>query len=214
MGKADKESKREQAAAARAEFQKRKRRNALLTRLAGVAVAIAAAAGITTCVIQERNLTEDVGNWTYPAGVHRTGQIAYTETPPVGGAHHAVWQNCGIYDVPIHEEHAVHSMEHGAVWITYRPDLAADQLQQLRTVGRDDFILLSPFPGLPAPIVLSSWNHQLKIDRADDSRIAAFISRYKNNPGSTPEFGAPCSGGTPAPATANTLGDTAAPPMR
>ena len=206
--------KREQAAAARTEFQKRKRRNALVKRLAGIAVVLLVVGGIGYWIFRDRALTAAVTTTTYPAGLHRTGQISYTETPPMGGAHHVVWQNCGAYDAPIHEEHGVHSMEHGAIWITYRPDLADGEVQALRALARDDFMLLSPFPGLPSPIVLSAWNHQLRLDRADDPKIRGFISRYKNNPSTTPEFGASCTGGTSAPATANTLGATAAPPMR
>ena len=214
MSKARNESKREQAAAARAAFQKRKRRNTIITRLVGVAVVLLIGGGIAWWVVRDRALTAAVTTSTYTAGLHRSGQIAYAETPPLGGAHHVVWQNCGIYETPIHEEHGVHAMEHGAVWITYRPDLPADQVDQLRAAARDDYMLLSPFPGLPSPIVLSAWNHQVRLDRTDDPKLRAFISRYKNNPSTTPEFGASCFGGTSAPATANTLGATAAPPTR
>jgi hypothetical protein len=117
-----------------------------------------------------------------------------------------VWQTCGIYDNPIHNEHAVHSLEHGAVWITYRPGLPADQIQRLKTLASDDFMLLSPYPGLPAPIVATAWNNQLQLERADDPRLPRFISRFKNNPSTTPEFGAACFGGTMVGAEANSLG--------
>jgi hypothetical protein len=214
MSKARNQSKREQAAVARAEFQKKKRRNAIITRLVIAAVVLLTGGAIVRSVIRDRDLTASVTTSTYPAGIHRSGQITYAETPPVGGAHHVVWQNCGIYDAPIHEEHGVHALEHGAVWITYRPGLPADQVEQLRTLARDDYMLLSPFPGLPSPVVLSAWNHQLRLDRVDDPKLRAFISRYKNNPSTTPEFGASCAGGTSAPATAATLGATVGPPMR
>ena len=36
-------------------------------------------------------------------------------------------------------------------------------------------------------------------------RLQRFIDRYKNNPDTTPEFGAPCAGGTSATAAADTL---------
>jgi hypothetical protein len=214
MSKDRKESKREQAAAARAEFQKKKRRNAIMTRVGGAAIVLLIGGAIVRSVVRDRDLTAAVTTSTYAAGLHRSGQITYAETPPVGGAHHVVWQNCGIYETPIHDEHAVHALEHGAVWITYRPDLAAGDVEELRTLARDDYMLLSPFPGLPSPIVLSAWNHQLRLDRIDDPKLRAFISRYKNNPSTTPEFGASCAGGTSAPATADTLGATAGPMMR
>ena len=214
MSKARNESKREQAAAARAEFQKKKRRNTIVKRIAGLAVVLLGVGGIAYWVVRDRELTAAITTSTYSAGLHRTGQIRYTETPPMGGAHHVVWQNCGIYETPIHEEHAVHALEHGAVWITYRPGLPDAEVEALRALARDDYMLLSPFPGLPSPLVLTAWNHQLRLDRIDDPKLRAFISRYKNNPSTTPEFGASCAGGTSAPATANTLGAVAGPPMR
>ena len=55
-----------------------------------------------------------------------TGSVELPVVPPVAGEHNAAWQNCtgNVYDAPIANEHAVHSLEHGAIWITYRPDLA------------------------------------------------------------------------------------------
>jgi hypothetical protein len=84
--------------------------------------------------------------------------VNYQHTPPVGGPHAPTWQNCGAYDQPIRDEHAVHSLEHGAVWITYQPDLPAAEVEQLRRITRQgSHRLLSPFPDLPAAIVVSAW---------------------------------------------------------
>jgi hypothetical protein len=44
-------------------------------------------------------------------------------------------------------------MEHGAVWITHRPDLPTDQVQRLaERVRSREYMLLSPAEGLDAPI--------------------------------------------------------------
>ena len=204
MAKARNDGRQERKAAQRAAFDRRKRRNRLLWRGVWVLVALGAVALVYNAYAQ-RQLLASVTTGTYPAGLHAAGRIDYKENPPIGGAHNVVWQNCGIYDTPIHNEHAVHSMEHGAVWITYRADLPADQVQALKSVAADDFVLLSPYPGLPAPVVVSAWNRQLMLDGAADPALEAFIARYKNNPETTPEFGAPCAGGTSGPAAADTL---------
>ena len=130
---------------------------------------------------------------------HTEGTVAYAQTPPVGGAHNPAWQNCGIYDQPVKNENAVHSLEHGAVWITYQPDLPQSTVDQLRTLVRGhDHVLLSPYPNLPKPIVASAWGLQLPLDAMDEARLSAFIGRYESGP-QTPEPGAACSGGVGTP---------------
>lgn len=125
---------------------------------------------------------------------HQEGSITYPQVPPVGGPHNPVWMNCGIYDKPIPNENAVHSLEHGAVWITYQPDLPEASVEVLRGLVRGhDHVLLSPYPGLPAPVVASAWGVQLRATGADDPRLAKFVATYENGP-QTPEPGAPCSG--------------------
>jgi hypothetical protein len=204
VAKAQHEDKQRRRAAQRAAGEQRARRQALIRRAVGILL-IALVAAVAYSQYTARQLLRDVKTASYPAGLHMAGSIVYAENPPVGGQHNVVWQNCGIYDAPIHSEHAVHSMEHGAVWITYQPSLPPDQVQKLKELAADDFMLLSPYPGLPRPIVASAWNRQLAFDRADEAALPAFIARFKNNPETTPEFGAACGGGTRALATANSL---------
>jgi len=204
VAKARNEDRQRRKAADRETAERQARRRSLLWRAtAAILVVIAIAAAYS--FYSKRRLLRAVTSASYPAGMHVVGPIAYQESPPMGGPHNIVWQNCNIYDTPIHNEHAVHSMEHGAVWITYRPDLPAEQVQRLETLVSDDFMLLSPYPGLGHAVVASSWNHQLTFARADDPALPAFIAQYKNNPATTPEFGAACYGGTSAPATADSL---------
>ncbi|MEU6206063.1 DUF3105 domain-containing protein [Micromonospora musae] len=115
---------------------------------------------------------------------HQPGPIKYTVSPPVAGPHNQAWQNCmgDVYDAPIANEHAVHSLEHGAIWITYRPDLPADQVSKLaEKVRGNEKMLMSPFEGLDKPISLQAWGYQLKLDNADDSRIDEFVKTLRVN---------------------------------
>lgn len=126
---------------------------------------------------------------------HVSGTVSYPQNPPVGGDHNPVWQNCGMYSTPLINEHAVHSMEHGAVWITYQPSLAGSDVEQLRNLVRGhSYALLSPYQGLPSPVVISAWGVQLQVTSASDPRLAAFLSKYEQGP-QTPEVGAACTGG-------------------
>jgi hypothetical protein len=123
--------------------------------------------------------------------------VDYEQTPPVGGDHAPVWQNCGFYEEPIFSEAAVHSLEHGAVWITYRPDLPAEQVDQIRALAEQPYTLASPWTEgeLGAPIVLSAWGAQLALESLPDPAADEFLTTYRAA-GTAPEPGAPCTGGT------------------
>lgn len=119
--------------------------------------------------------------------------------PPAGGVHASIWQNCGIYTEPVESANAAHSMEHGAVWITYQPEMEEEDVEYLQDLVRDErFVLLSPFPGLRSPVVLTAWGVQLELDAADDGRIPEFVDRYQQGP-QTPELGASCVDGVGSP---------------
>ncbi|GAA4379887.1 DUF3105 domain-containing protein [Actinomadura verrucosospora] len=132
---------------------------------------------------------------------HVGGSVKYDTDPPMGGDHNPVWQNCDgrVYETPLLNEHAVHSLEHGAVWITYRPGLPADQLDLLKgKVSATDYTLLSPYPDQDSPVTLTAWGRQLKLQQATDARVDQFLRAFVKGP-QTPEPGAACSGGKDAP---------------
>ena len=205
-------ARRKQAAggrlSARARARERERRRRQRRNLLGVAAAVLVLAGIVAAtVLAGRDGGDQATVNTEPGGVqtfsgltqnHVQTPVRYAQTPPVGGDHDQVWQNCGSYDGPIRNENAVHSQEHGAVWLTYRPDLTANQIERLRGFAERDFVLVSPYPDLPAPVVASAWGKQLRMDSADDPRLEQFVGAFRQGP-QTPEPGAPCSSGTGTP---------------
>ncbi|MBB4930019.1 hypothetical protein F4561_000839 [Lipingzhangella halophila] len=126
---------------------------------------------------------------------HTEDPVDYAQTPPAGGEHHPQWLNCGVYTDPVPAEHAVHAQEHGAVWITYQPDLPPDEVERLTSLHRNgSYLVISPYPDLPEPVVLSAWSSQLAVDSAEDDRITDFLEVYEQAE-FAPEPGAPCSGG-------------------
>jgi hypothetical protein len=179
---------------------------------AAVAVVVFAAAVITYAVVQVNQANagrvdaaeeiEGIQVYDLTAAEHVTTPVDYEQSPPVGGPHAPPpdWADCTgtVYDVDIRHENAVHSLEHGAVWITYDPEaLSEDQIATLADLvdgvqGR----MLSPYAGLDSPISIQSWNHQLKVDSVDDPRIEQFADFLTLNSDTTPEPGASCSNPT------------------
>jgi hypothetical protein len=176
---------------------------------ASIAVVLFAVAAIGYAVVQANRSEADeitdpsqidgLESYDYSAGqTHTTAAVDYSESPPVGGEHEPPpnWADCTgtVYDVDIRHENAVHSLEHGAVWITYDPATVSDDdiatLTELvdGTSGR----MLSPYEGLDSPISVQSWNHQLKVDSATDPRIEQFAELFTYNADYYPEPGASC----------------------
>lgn len=126
---------------------------------------------------------------------HINGTVRYNASPPVGGNHAPVWADCTgtVYPAPIAPENAMHSFEHGAVWITYRPGLPQAQIANLaQLVTGQNYTFMSPYPGLKTPISVQSWGYQLFVTSTTDSRLAQFIGTLGNNSKTAPEPGASC----------------------
>ncbi|MEV0254200.1 DUF3105 domain-containing protein [Streptomyces sp. NPDC050732] len=128
---------------------------------------------------------------------HVAKSVDYPMTPPVGGDHHQAWMTCDatVYEKAIPNENAVHSLEHGAVWVTYNDKAPAADVKKLGDkVSKTPYSLMSPVAKQRSPIMLSAWGHQLTVDSAADPRVKEFFSKYVQGP-QTPEPGAACTGG-------------------
>ena len=165
----------------------------LRARLIGLLVT--AGIGILIFVLQ----SGEPSLWERPESIgeaaHRTGPIKYDGTPPSTGDHHPMWWDCGVYDQPIPYEHAVHSLEHGAVWITYLPEVDPTELSQLTELIRGPYLLLSPIPGQRAPYIATAWGVQDVHRKLDVAALRLFIRTYSAG-SNAPEPEATCANGT------------------
>lgn len=133
---------------------------------------------------------------TFPATTNRSvqGDVQYARRPPTNGDHAPLWQNCGFYEKPVRDENAVHSLDHGAVWITYRTDLPKAQLDILSRFARERYVLVSPYPGQRAPVIATAWRNQLQLDSANDPRLRQFVDQFRVTE-TAPLSGNGCTGG-------------------
>lgn len=132
----------------------------------------------------------------YSSPVHTEGIVDYDHRPPAGGAHNPVWWNCGFYDEDVPDEHAVHDLEHGAVWLAYAPDLPDDDVDVIHDLVRSNpKVLAAPYPDLEQgeAVVATAWARQLRLDSVDDERLAEFVAQYQDGD-QAPESGASCTG--------------------
>ncbi|MDT0345378.1 DUF3105 domain-containing protein [Streptomyces litchfieldiae] len=199
---------------ARRQERARDRRNRLLAIIATVVVLTALVAGGGYLVATAED-DDDQGSTEQPVSApqagdiegeqtwsdlgrdHVTGDVDYAMTPPVGGDHARAWMNCDadVYDSEIPEENAVHSLEHGAVWVTYNDAATEADISALSDrVSATPYSLMSPLPSQESPVVLTAWGHQLALETADDPRVEQFFTAYVQGD-QTPELGAACGGG-------------------
>jgi hypothetical protein len=131
---------------------------------------------------------------------HRQGNIDYQgKKPPSGGDHNPVPLNCGYYDQQPPDENAVHSLEHGAVWIAFGPSLSPADVLVLRAFAKLDHVIVSPYAGMDAPITLVAWEHRLELQSVSDPSLKQFVDGFRNA-STAPEQGAACRGvGQPLP---------------
>ena len=196
------EARRRAAEMRREEQAKARRRRVVIATIVAIAVAgagvgiyFAASAG------NKKGSVDSVTTYKNLARDHVNGHVDYKQTPPAGGPHNSVWLNCGIYSSPVPNENAVHDLEHGAVWITYRPDLPAADVAKLKSIVQSKtkgYLDLSPYPGLPAPVVASGWGVQERFKGVNDTNLTKFIDKYQLGP-QAPELGSACTGGTGTP---------------
>ncbi len=129
------------------------------------------------------------------SGQHVDGQIYEASDVPAGGPHNAAWLNCGFYSQQVPAENVVHALEHGAVWVSYQPEISHQDLQVLRGLARPlEKVIVSPVPGQPAPIMATAWGYQLELQSADDPRLVQFVNEFAGSL-NAPEPGGACSGG-------------------
>lgn len=164
-----------------------------------VAVAFASILVVAACGDEPEDGGADEVEGVVVESGQPNGHVAdptYDADPPSGGDHIAVWLDCGVYDVPVPNGNAVHSLEHGAVWFAYDPGLDAADVETLIELARTraDRVIVAPYPGLDTPIAAVAWERRLETDSADDPRLQEFLDTYVNGD-AAPEPAVTCAGG-------------------
>ena len=145
--------------------------------------------------ISTEEMLEEVEYLVITSREHTDENVDSPTTPPAGGDHLGIWHTCGIYKVELLDEAAVHALEHGAVWVTYKPEIEKEEIIKLTTMlsGKPK-ILLSPHSEQMSPIVATSWGRRLEIETANDPRLNKFVDFFMDGE-AAPEAGITCDRG-------------------
>ncbi|MCL1592770.1 MAG: DUF3105 domain-containing protein [Actinomycetia bacterium] len=170
-----------------------------MAKIAGVVLVLGLVAVVLVSQPEIRGVPDGTQQVAVASAEHVNGTIYAANEVPAGGAMDAIWQNCGFYDTQLRAENAVHSMEHGAVWVAYDPNLGDGEISTLRRlVSRQEKVLVSPVAGQSSSVTVSAWGRQLQIDDLADTRLDQFVNEF-SGASSAPESGGRCNGGVGSP---------------
>ncbi len=120
----------------------------------------------------------------------------YNSNPPTSGPHWPSPAKNGIYDSQIPDEQLVHNLEHGYIWVSYRPSatesagISDDDKKKLGAIVAGDNwkMIMTPRPQDDSKIILAAWGRLLKMNDLDIDKIKEFIKVYRNRgPENTPD---------------------------
>lgn len=119
-----------------------------------------------------------------------TSGSGYNSNPPSSGPH---WQGPaknGFYDSALPDEQLLHNLEHGHIWIAYKPDIGDEIKSKLKEIAqKEDWkVVVAPREANDSKIALVAWGRVLKMDEPDWEKTDDFITTYRNRgPEKTPE---------------------------
>jgi len=107
---------------------------------------------------------------------------AYNSNPPTSGPHYGTPANWGVYQEELPDEQLIHNLEHGGIWISYKPEIIGDIKTELEVLARKYplSVVLTPRSGNDFLISLASWGRLENFDTYDEARIIEFIRLNKN----------------------------------
>ncbi|HEX9503447.1 MAG TPA: DUF3105 domain-containing protein [Patescibacteria group bacterium] len=111
-----------------------------------------------------------------------TDHKPYNSNPPTSGPHWPQPANWGAYSTTQADEQMVHNLEHGGIWISYKPGRVDKNTINLLNdfAKRYPLIIVEPRDKDDAAIALAAWTHLQNLDKYDEHAILEFINAYHN----------------------------------
>ena len=108
--------------------------------------------------------------------------LEYSSNPPTSGPHYAQPVNWGVYQIELPDEQIIHNLEHGGIWISYKPDIDPTIKVKLESIGNNyrGSVVVVPRAKNDSMIAVASWGRLEKLDNFDEAKITNFIDANKN----------------------------------
>lgn len=115
--------------------------------------------------------------------------FVYNSNPPTSGPHFSQAAEWGAHKEELADETLIHNLEHGGIWISYKPGLPEETRKKLENFyekwGRK--IIVAPRSKNDTDIALAAWNRldKFSVSKYSDERAEKFIKAFRNK---GPEF--------------------------
>ncbi len=131
----------------------------------------------------EQEITLDVQEFKDQGTEHisESGQFTYNSNPPTSGPHYGQAPAWGFYSEPIDDESALHAVEHGGVWVSYK-DLNQDEIDLLKGFvdSNSQSVIVTPRPKNNARISAVAWTKLVEFESVDVDALQKFLLLNKN----------------------------------
>lgn len=114
---------------------------------------------------------------------HGQEHAPYNSNPPSSGPHYANPAPWGFYDRELEDEQVVHNLEHGGVWVTYKPEVDQATKDAIKHfVERfSSKVIATERAKNDSTIAFVSWGRVLKTDTFNLDTALDFVRANKNH---------------------------------
>ena len=107
----------------------------------------------------------------------------YTSNPPTSGPHYSQTARSGFREEQIPDQHIIHNLEHGDVWISFHPRVSEQIKEELKQFAAAK-VIITPREANDTDIALASWGRLDKFNIENNKfpvrRVSDFIKRHSN----------------------------------
>lgn len=186
--------KKKQEREARKQEQKKQAKKEQLSKRLGVFIMIGGSLAVVAVLIffaSKSRAPENLSGEFHPSQGDEHVAAPYSEppyewstNPPTSGWHAPSPYPAGFYEDEIPMPRIIHSMEHGAVIVHYRPDISEEEKAKLKEFFDDNDnkkLLVVPYSDMETKYALTSWQFIDKFDQYDQERIKTFLNDHHGN---------------------------------
>lgn len=118
-----------------------------------------------------------------------TNHPPYNSNPPVSGWHDSSPAEWGVYKEELPDEVLIHNLEHGGIWISYKPGISPELVEKLENFYKEwgRKTIVTPRAANDTDVTLAAWTRLDKFNSSEysEERVEKFIKAFRNK---GPEF--------------------------